>query len=166
MENCWTIWLNFSENPILFLGSTLQGRTICNIYIKNWQNSLEKVQSFCTARPPVSLSLKFLFSVCFLEASVQKCRLFWALFCGSFFTVSLSEFLRINNRISGHSQNRQKKNTSKNPLSEIIREILNFFFVAEKKKLKHFWMTDKEIESKLGWLEAGGMSRKILILFL
>ncbi len=72
MENCWTIWSNFLENPISFLGSTLQGRTICNISIKNRQKFLEKVQSFCTARAPVSLSLEFFYSRFLFSRRVSK----------------------------------------------------------------------------------------------
>ncbi len=142
-ENCWTIWSNFLENPISFLVSTLQSRTICNISIKNRQKFLEKSKVSAQRAPLSHWVLNFLFSVCFLEASVQKFRLFWALFCGSIFTVSLSKFtFRIPQNKKQNFRTLPKSPTKKNIkkfLSE-IRENLNFFhfFVADEKKIEAF----------------------------
>ncbi len=116
-----------------------------------------------STRPLSHWVLNFLFLVCFLEASVQKCRLFWALFVAQiFFPNSLSEFLRINNRISGHSQNHHQKIRYQKLFA---RFKFSIFFLADEKKLKHFWITDKKLKANWGWLEAGGMSRKMLFHF-
>ncbi len=169
MENCWTIWSNFLESPISFLGSTLQGRTICNISIKNRQNFLEKVQIFCTARAPVSLNLEFFILGFFLEPSPKMTTFLssflWLIFFYSFTFQIL--FQNSSEKITEFPDTSKFANKKKH-LKIVIRNYSRdfSFFWLMKKKFKYFWMADKEIESKLGWLEAGGMSRKILILFL
>jgi hypothetical protein len=101
-----------------------------------------KVQSFCTAHPPVSPSLEFFILGLFPRGeskNVDFSDLFLWLIFYFHFPNSLSEFLRIKNRISGHSQNRQQKKTSKNSLLEIIREIFfSIFFLADEKKIEAF----------------------------
>ncbi len=65
----------FGESQFRFLSSTLQSRTICSISIKNRQTFLEKSKVSAQHAPQSHWVLNLLFSVCFLEASVQKCRL-------------------------------------------------------------------------------------------
>ncbi len=61
---------------------------------------------------------------------------FSELFCGSIFTVSLSKFtFRINNGISGHSQNhQQKKNIKKSLIRNYLRDFIFHFFLWLMKK--------------------------------
>jgi hypothetical protein len=46
--------IEFLENPILILGSTLQSRTICSISIKNRQNFPEKKSKVSAQHAPLS----------------------------------------------------------------------------------------------------------------
>jgi hypothetical protein len=108
--------------------------------------------------------LNLLFLVCFLEASVQKCRLFWALLWLNFFTVSLSKFtFRIpqnKKRISGHSETPKKKHL-KNRYQKLFAKFkFSIFLWLMKKNWKIFeWLIRNK--KQIGWLEASGMSRKM-----